>query len=90
MHLETTLLLCDFQRKQAWDRWLSATSNGMRSLKDVALGCLRRIGNSETVEDYNLRVEELKGTAFWKAESGKKFVLGLKRNGYLLTRYNTF
>ena len=73
MHLETTVLLCDFHRKQAWDRWLSATSNGMRSLKDVALGCLRRIANSETVEDYNLRVEELRGTTFWKAESGKKF-----------------
>ena len=74
MHLETTLFRnCDFYREQAWDRWLSATSNGMRSLKDVALGCLRRIANSDTVEDYNLRVEELRGTTFWKAESGKKF-----------------
>ena len=72
MHLETTLLLCDFHREQVWDRWLSATSNGMRSLKDVAVGCLRRIANSETVQDYNLRVEELRGKAFWKAESGKK------------------
>ena len=73
MRLETILLLCDFHREQAWDRWLSATSNGMRSLKDNALGCLRRIANSETVEDYNSRVEELRGTTFRKAESGEKF-----------------
>ena len=72
MHLETTALHYDFHREQALHRWLSATSNGMRSFKDVALGYLRRIANSKTVEDYNLRVGELRGTTFWKAESGKK------------------
>ena len=89
MYLETTVLLRDFHREQAWDRWLSTTSNGMRSLKDVALGFLQRIANSETVEDYNLRVEELRGR-FVRQNQGKNFVLGLKRNGYLIIRYNTF
>ena len=57
--LDCTVLLCDFHREQAWDRWLSATANGMRSSKDVALGCMRRIANSEMEEEYLQTVEDM-------------------------------
>ena len=67
------MLLSDFHREQAWDRWLSLVANGMRTVKEVALGCLRRIANSVTLEEYNLHVQEMHKTNFWNDDLGKKF-----------------
>ena len=35
--LACQVLICDFQREQAWERWLNATKNGARMIKEVML-----------------------------------------------------
>ena len=70
---ECSVLICDFHREQAWDRWLSAAANGMRSNKDTALSSMRRIANAESVEEYEQTVQDMKATLIWNAEYSKKF-----------------
>jgi len=43
------VVLCDFHREQAWQRWLSATKNGMRKMIAPALCHMRRIASSDTL-----------------------------------------
>ena len=35
--LDCQVLICDFQREQALERWLNATKNGARMVKDIIL-----------------------------------------------------
>ena len=35
--LACQVLICDFQREQAWERWLNATKNGASMIKEVML-----------------------------------------------------
>ena len=35
--LDCQVLICDFHREQAWERWLNATKNGARMMKDIML-----------------------------------------------------
>ena len=57
--LECKVLLCDFHREQAWERWLNLTANGARLYKGVVLAYLRRIANLESKNSYLKNVEEL-------------------------------
>ena len=67
------ILLCNFHREQAWERWLSLTSHDMRSVKDQALVFLRKIADSESEEQYLKNVKELKEAVLWKSDSSGKF-----------------
>ena len=67
------MLLCDFHREQAWERWLSTTSNGMRSIKELVLPRLRRIANAFSLEEFEKAVGDLKNSDVWKAEHCGKF-----------------
>ena len=35
--LDYQFLIYDFHREQAWERWLNATKNGARMVKDIKL-----------------------------------------------------
>jgi len=65
--------LCDFHREQAWERWLSATANGMRNVKEIALSLLRKIAASETEEEYASNLESLYANAIWNVDQNEKF-----------------
>jgi hypothetical protein len=69
---ECVVLLCDFHREQAWERWLSTTTNGMRSQKDFGLSTLRSVAQAEDESTYNLAVEKMKKTEFWNSSHSKK------------------
>ena len=69
---ECKVLLCDFHREQAWERWLTASANGMRTYKDITLVYLRKIAKSETEESYEKAKEELLDSELWNAEQSKK------------------
>lgn len=62
------VLLCDFHREQAWDRWLNKRSNGVHDQKETILGMLRDICDSETVQRYEITVNQLQNSDVWNAE----------------------
>ena len=70
--LECKVLLCDFHREQAWERWLNLTANGARLYKGVVLAYLRRIANSESENSYLKNVEELQDSDIWNLDQNKK------------------
>jgi len=67
------VVLCDFHREQAWQRWLSATKNGMRKMIAPALCHMRRIASSDTVKECDENIKSLYGSPVWNVESSKKF-----------------
>ena len=71
--LECRVLLCDFHREQAWDRWLSATSNNMRPVKELVLPRLRRIANAESLDEFNKSVASLEASDEWNGDHCAKF-----------------
>lgn len=42
--IESAIYICDFHREQAWERWLSKSSNGLLNEKQKVLAKLRAIG----------------------------------------------
>ena len=66
-------MLCDFHREQAWERWLSKTGNGCRSIKGLILQPIRRIANSDTEEEVQRSIKDLKDSDVWKNIQYKKF-----------------
>ena len=71
--LECKVVLCDYHREQAWERWLTTTANGMRSIKSFVLPRLRRIANAQSVKQYEQTVSDLKESDEWKADTSEKF-----------------
>ena len=67
------VLLCDFHCEQAWDRWLSKTSNGVRPYKEGILVYLRRIAKAESIDEFDKAVEALKESHIWGANYSRKF-----------------
>nr|XP_047144725.1 uncharacterized protein LOC124818213 [Hydra vulgaris] len=67
------VILCDFHREQACERWLSANANGMRSVKHTALCLLRRIAASETQEEYDIAIQALHKDPIWISTNSIKF-----------------
>ena len=51
---------------QAWDHWLSAHANGMRSSKEIVLVHLRCIASADSVEEFGKEVKILKEGEIWK------------------------
>nr|XP_047145432.1 uncharacterized protein LOC124818498 [Hydra vulgaris] len=45
-----SVFICDFHREQAWERWLSKSSNGCLIVKEDVKVMLRRIAHSKTIE----------------------------------------
>ena len=70
--LDSKVLLCDFHREQAWERWLNLVANGMRAVKGEALCMLRRIADSETKESFQISPSFLFNSNLWNDEQHGK------------------
>ena len=70
--IASIVLLCDFHREQAWERWLNTTANGCRDVKDVILGLLRAIADSENEPQYQTNLERLFTNNIWLDEKNTK------------------
>ena len=57
---ECKVLLCDFHREQAWERWLKTTANGAVNQKGTILQATRNIANALTVEKMNAAIRGLR------------------------------
>ena len=80
------VLLCDFHREQAWDRWLSKTSNDVRPYKEGILVYFRRIAKAESIDEFDKAVETLKESHIWGANYSKNLEAGSRTLGSVPTR----
>ncbi|CAN7948225.1 unnamed protein product, partial [Ixodes hexagonus] len=61
---ESKVVLCDFHREQAWDRWMRKKENCVQE-KEVVLHLLRKIANSTSEEELQQSIEDLQSSAVW-------------------------
>ena len=66
------MLLCNFHREQAWERWLSTVANGMRMHKAMVLVFLRRIAESQTEINFENNIKNFMESEIWQHEQSKK------------------
>ena len=62
--LDCQVLICDFHREQAWERWLNATKNGARMVKDIMLCKFRRIAKARTTEELQQALNDLRNCEY--------------------------
>ena len=60
------VLICDFHREQAWERWLNATKNGARMVKDIMFCKFRRIAEARTTDELQQALNDLRNSEYWK------------------------
>ncbi|XP_065665969.1 uncharacterized protein LOC136087358 isoform X2 [Hydra vulgaris] len=58
--------ICDFHREQAWERWLSKTTNGCSNVKDDVKVKLREIANAKTIDDCKKAIQNLEESLEWR------------------------
>ena len=63
------VLLCDFHREQAWERWVSKHAHGVVAFKEEVLVKLRRIAHASTTMEYESAVTALKDWHVWNTNS---------------------
>jgi maltodextrin utilization protein YvdJ len=65
--LDTTSLICDFHRLQAWNRWLVKATNGV-SKQDAQIlkRQLKRLADSCSQQDFEINFANLKESDEWK------------------------
>ena len=66
------MLLCNFHREQAWERWLSTVTNGMRMHETMVLVFLRRIAESQTEISFENNIKDFIESEIWQCEHSKK------------------
>eukprot|EP00112_Aurelia_sp_Birch-Aquarium-sp1_P016616 Seg3784.2 transcript_id=Seg3784.2/GoldUCD/mRNA.D3Y31 product="hypothetical protein" protein_id=Seg3784.2/GoldUCD/D3Y31 len=66
------VIICDFHREQAWDRWLSKSTNNVRPHKEAILAHLRKFAKAESIEEFEMAEETLKASEFWNANYDSK------------------
>ena len=64
--------MCDFHRKQAWERWLNTVANCMQSHEGMILAYLKRIAHLKTEEAYNQNKKDLIGNDIWNMVQAQK------------------
>lgn len=62
---DVTVLLCDYQREQAWERWALNTDNGVTAVKEEALSYLRRIAQTNSVQEFSEAEKDLFSSDIW-------------------------
>ncbi|XP_021348263.1 uncharacterized protein LOC110447122 [Mizuhopecten yessoensis] len=93
---DSFVYLCDFHREQSWDRWLSASHNGMTTQKADVLKLLRGIAKAMSEEEFLASVTILKQSSVWAKSQrlqnwlGKKWLKSYKRwvRDFRLERFN--
>lgn len=65
--LEAAVLVCDFHRLQAWNRWLVKLTNGVsKSDAEELQKLLKKVAQSNTEEVYNITKKALEDSVEWK------------------------
>ncbi|XP_065664303.1 uncharacterized protein LOC136086019 isoform X3 [Hydra vulgaris] len=67
------VIICDFHREQAWDRWLSKIKNGCSNFKGSIISLLRCVATAQTEDQADAAIESLHSSNFWLDEKFYKF-----------------
>lgn len=67
------MLLSDFHREQAWERWLSLSAHGMMPHRDAILVHLRGLAQAASMDEFEDAVDTLEESDVWKCNYGKGF-----------------
>ena len=70
--VDWNMLLCNFQREQKWERWLSTIGNGMRMHKTIVLVFLHRIAASQTEISFENNIKDFMESEIWQHKYSKK------------------
>ena len=70
--VDWNMLLCNFQREQKWERWLSTIRNGMRMHKTIVLVFLHRIAASQTEINFENNIKDFMESEIWQHKHSKK------------------
>ncbi|XP_065682897.1 uncharacterized protein LOC136071707 isoform X1 [Hydra vulgaris] len=60
LHQECQVLICDFHREQAWERWFNKVNNGASEIKIEMLAKLRKVARAQSNVDLAKALENLK------------------------------
>ncbi|KAL3186192.1 hypothetical protein MRX96_027924 [Rhipicephalus microplus] len=64
---QSEVMLCNFHREQAWERWVKKKENDVPpDQKDALLGLFRKIANSSSREEFDEAYKCLKNSVFWR------------------------
>lgn len=64
---QSEVMLCNFHREQAWERWVKKKENDVPpDQKDALLGHFRKIANSSSREEFDEAYKCLKNSVFWR------------------------
>ena len=83
------MLICDFHREQAWDRWLRKKANGCANERLKILALLRSIAHAETTTDEAQAINNLQNSSYWTDYPNlkdyiTKYWLGIKQVSFIL------
>ena len=73
------VLICDFHREQAWERWLSKISNMCSKRKGDILPILRRIARSRTEQEMTEAITSIENSEFWTDNTYSKLKIYLQK-----------
>ncbi|KAG7170877.1 Calcium-responsive transcription factor-like 1, partial [Homarus americanus] len=59
------VLLCDYQREQAWERWALNADNGVYPVKEEVLSQLRAIAHASSFQEYSVAEKHLYDSDIW-------------------------
>ena len=61
--------ICDFYRKQAWNRWVRSSKNSLNyKEQQVLTDLLQRVGYARTMSSYNAALVELRKSSVYKTK----------------------
>jgi len=63
---ECRVLICDFHREQAWERWTKKSVNGVGESRALLLTLMRAIAKAETEHEYEQCLKNLKCSEIWR------------------------
>nr|XP_022321445.1 uncharacterized protein LOC111123426 [Crassostrea virginica] len=64
---DAKILICDFHRKQAWQRWTSSLKNNVQD-QEATLDMLNRVAESLTEDDFQSNLRLMKENPLWKKQ----------------------
>lgn len=68
LHLGVPVLLCDYHRVSAWNKWITETRNFIIGSKGALVSILEALSNASTKEMYHKLLEQLQDSSYWKED----------------------
>ncbi|XP_064485445.1 uncharacterized protein LOC135397822 [Ornithodoros turicata] len=70
---KSAVMLCDFHREQAWDRWLRRKENGVIN-REGALSHLRKLAHATTREEFEKAYKDLSSSCYWTNHKFRRYI----------------